>query len=173
MLVAAAPYVVGAIGWGLYIMQAPHDFMLQFGGNAAERGLPLNDPMAILHSQVAVRFLYMFGMAPDTRGFSHIKILILAVYAAGVLGVVMNREIAQPTRHSQSAAGLRRDLAGDDCAGPRGAASLPDPLCAVDDLVDRGGGRVVVGPALCTAMGAGWRAGWCWCWFKWPPPDGA
>ena len=93
LLVAAAPYVVGAIGWGLYILQAPHEFVLQFGGNAAERGLPLNDPMAILHSQIAVRFLYMFGMAPDTRGFSHIKIVILAVYAAGVLGVVMNREL--------------------------------------------------------------------------------
>ena len=94
VLVAAAPYAVGAIGWGLYILQAPHEFMLQFGGNAAERGLPLNDPMAIIHSQIVVRFLYMFGMAPDTRGFSHIKILILAAYAAGVLGVVMNREFA-------------------------------------------------------------------------------
>ena len=93
VLVAAAPYVAGAIGWGLYIMQAPHDFILQFGGNAAGRGLPVTDPMAIIHSQVVVRFLYMFGMAPDTTGFSHIKILILAAYAAGVLGVVLNREI--------------------------------------------------------------------------------
>jgi len=93
LLVAAVPYVMGAIGWGLYILQAPHEFVLQFGGNAAERGLPISDPMAILHSQIAVRFLYMFGMAPDTRGFSHIKIVILAVYAAGVLGVVMNREL--------------------------------------------------------------------------------
>jgi Dolichyl-phosphate-mannose-protein mannosyltransferase len=93
VLVAAAPYVAGAIGWGIYIMQAPHDFMLQFGGNAAERGLPITDPMAVFHSQVMVRFLYMFGMAPDTRGFSHIKILILVAYVAGVLGVVMNREL--------------------------------------------------------------------------------
>ena len=93
VLVAAAPYVAGAIGWGLYIMQAPGDFILQFGGNAAERGLPITDPMAIIHSQIMVRFLYMFGMAPDTRGFSHIKILILAAYAAGVLGVVCNREM--------------------------------------------------------------------------------
>src|SRR5450759_5255668 len=91
VLVAAAPYVVGAIGWGLYIMQAPHDFMLQFGGNAAARGLPITDPMAIIHSQIAVRFLYMFGMAPDTRGFSHIKILILAAYAAGDMCVVLSR----------------------------------------------------------------------------------
>jgi hypothetical protein len=74
-------------------MQAPGDFILQFGGNAAERGLPITDPMAIIHSQIAVRFLYMFGMAPDTRGFSHVKILILAAYAAGILGVVLNREL--------------------------------------------------------------------------------
>jgi Dolichyl-phosphate-mannose-protein mannosyltransferase len=93
VLVAAAPYVAGTIGWGLYIMQAPHDFILQLGGNAAERGLPITDPMAIFHSQVMVRFLYMFGMAPDTRGFSHIKTLILAAYAVGVLGVVLNREL--------------------------------------------------------------------------------
>ena len=32
------PYLVGAAGWGLYIRQAPHDFILQFGGNAAGRG---------------------------------------------------------------------------------------------------------------------------------------
>src|ERR1035437_4467452 len=90
---AGVPWGAGAIGGGLYIMQAPGYFILQFGGNAAERGLPITDPMAIIHSQIMVRFLYMFGMAPDTRGFSHIKILILAAYAAGVLGVVWHREI--------------------------------------------------------------------------------
>src|SRR5260370_10038387 len=88
-----APYVAGAIGWGLYIMQAPRDCIAQFGGNAAERGLPITDRMAIIHSQLVVRFLYMFGMAPDTRGFSESKILILAGYAAGVLGVVLDREV--------------------------------------------------------------------------------
>ena len=95
-------------------MKAPHDFMLQFGGNAAERGLPLNDPMAIIHSQVVVRFLQMFGMAPDTRGFSHIKILILAAYAAGVLGVLLDREIRRQRSTRSSVAGFRSDLARDD-----------------------------------------------------------
>src|ERR1035441_726091 len=32
-------------------------------------------------------------MAPDTRGFSHAKVVILAVYAAGILGALCNREI--------------------------------------------------------------------------------
>ena len=63
----------------------------------AQRGLPIADPAAIFHSQVMVRFLYMFGMAPDTRGFSHIKILILAAYAAGVLGVILNRDLRART----------------------------------------------------------------------------
>ncbi|MEO8592447.1 MAG: glycosyltransferase family 39 protein [Candidatus Solibacter sp.] len=93
VLLAGAPYLAGAAGWGLYIMQAPHDFALQLGGNAAGRGIPLTDPAAVFHSQVMVRFLYMFGMAPDTRGFSRIKIVILAVYAAGVLTVLLVREL--------------------------------------------------------------------------------
>src|SRR5664280_2797326 len=35
----------------------------------------------------------MFGMAPDTRGPSHLKVLILAVYAAGLLTALCIREI--------------------------------------------------------------------------------
>lgn len=93
VMAACLPYLVGAAGWGLYISQAPHDFILQFGGNAADRGVPLSDPVALLHGQFVERFWYMFGMAPDTRGLSHSKVLILAVYAAGVLGALLNREI--------------------------------------------------------------------------------
>src|ERR1017187_3782950 len=93
IMVAALPYLVGAAGWGLYISRAPHDFILQFGGNAADRGVPLSHPVALLYVQFVERFWHMFGMAPDTRGFSHLKVLILAVYAAGLLGALCNREI--------------------------------------------------------------------------------
>ncbi len=93
VMAACVPYLVGAAGWGLYISQAPHDFILQFGGNAAGRGVPLSDPAALLYGQFVERFWYMFGMAPDTRGLSHMKVLILAVYAAGILGALCNREI--------------------------------------------------------------------------------
>ena len=93
VMAACAPYLVGAAVWGLYILQAPHDFLLQFGGNAANRGVPLSDPAALLYSQFVKRFWHMFGMAPDTRGLSHMKVLILAVYAAGILGALCNREI--------------------------------------------------------------------------------
>jgi Dolichyl-phosphate-mannose-protein mannosyltransferase len=93
VMAACVPYLVGAAGWGLYISQAPHDFILQFGGNAAARWMPLTDPAALFHGQILERYWYMFGMAPDTRGLSHLKILILAAYAAGILGALWNREI--------------------------------------------------------------------------------
>jgi hypothetical protein len=95
MMAACVPYLVGAAGWGLYISQAPHDFILQFGGNAAGRAVPLTDPAGLLYVQFVERFWYMFGMAPDTRGLSHMKVLILAVYAAGIFGALLNREIRQ------------------------------------------------------------------------------
>jgi hypothetical protein len=94
---ALIPYLFGAAGWAIYIAQAPRDFLLQFGGNAAQRGLPLNHPLEILHSQLVVRYLYVFGFAPDTHGFSRSKVLILAVYVAGVLGVLLNRQLRSET----------------------------------------------------------------------------
>jgi len=93
VMAACVPYLVGAAGWGLYISQAPHDFILQFGGNAAARWIPLADPAALFRGQILERYWYMFGMAPDTRGLSHLKVLILAAYAAGILGALWNREI--------------------------------------------------------------------------------
>ena len=93
VMAACAPYLLGAIGWGLYIRQAPREFILQFGGNAAGRGVALRDPAALLYGQLVKRFWYMFGMAPDTRGLSHMKVLILAVYAAGILAALCNRQI--------------------------------------------------------------------------------
>ncbi len=93
LLAAATPYVLGAIAWGAYILQAPRDFLLQFGGNAADRGIPLTDPLALLHSQFVRRFWWMFGMAPDTHGLSHIKVLLLFAYAAGVVTVLLVSEL--------------------------------------------------------------------------------
>jgi hypothetical protein len=92
-MAACAPYLVGAIGWGLYIGQAPREFLLQFGGNAAGRGIPLTDPAALLYGQLVKRFWFMFGMAPDTRGLSHIKVLILATYVAGIVAALCSRQL--------------------------------------------------------------------------------
>ena len=154
-------------------MQAPHEFMLQFGGNAAERGLPLTDPMAIIHSQVVVRFLYMFGMAPDTRGFSHIKILILAAYAAGVLGVVLNREIRsqRSTRSLLLVSGvtLLVMIALDREAQHQYLIHFVLWMISLTAVA----GVSWWDRRICAAMGAGGGLGGGSAWFRWPRPDGA
>jgi hypothetical protein len=45
--------------------------------------------------QTVERYLYMFGLAPDTRGFSHMKIVVLLLYLAGLIGVLANRRIRE------------------------------------------------------------------------------
>jgi hypothetical protein len=89
---AMLPYLVGAGCWGLYIAQDPALFWSQFKGDASNRVLsgPLLD---WLRMQTEERYLYMFGLAPDTRGFSHAKILILIVYAIGVAGAIASPRV--------------------------------------------------------------------------------
>jgi 4-amino-4-deoxy-L-arabinose transferase-like glycosyltransferase len=115
--VGVLPYVIGGGLWILYISRDPSAFWAQFGGNAADRGLHLNDPMSIIHYQIVVRYLYDFGMAPDTQGFSHLKIFILMAYFGGLFYA-----IAQPA--------IRR------APGPRTlmllAAAVLVPMMAID-----------------------------------------
>ncbi len=90
---AAVPYLAGAVGWGLYIMKDLPLFLAQFGGNAAGRFLSASSPLEMVRLQIMDRYLYMFGLAPDTKGFSHLKIVILLAYAAGFVGAWANPEI--------------------------------------------------------------------------------
>src|SRR3954447_278341 len=89
---AAIPYVVGAAGWGLYIMKDPALFFSQFGGNAADR-FALISPLETLRLQITERYLNMYGFAPDTQGFSHAKIVVLIAYAAGLIGALATKDI--------------------------------------------------------------------------------
>jgi hypothetical protein len=74
-------------------MKDPSLFMAQFGGNTAGRFVSVATPLEMLRLQIMDRYLYMFGFAPDTKGFSHLKILILLAYFAGFVGAWSNREI--------------------------------------------------------------------------------
>ncbi len=92
---AMIPYVAGAAGWGLYILKDPALFLSQFGGNAAGRFASITSPLETLRLQIFERYLYMYGFAPDTQGFSHIKILVLIAYVAGLAGALSIRGIRQ------------------------------------------------------------------------------
>lgn len=85
--VAAIPYLVGAAGWGAYIAKNPAAFWIQFRGDATNRFIS-GSLLRSLWSQTVERYLYMFGLSPDTHGLSRIKILILALYVLGLVGAI-------------------------------------------------------------------------------------
>jgi 4-amino-4-deoxy-L-arabinose transferase-like glycosyltransferase len=87
-LAAAAPYLAGALGWGIYLMQ---DFALarvQFGGNAAGRFDGVRAPLTALRNEILRRYFYAFGGGPDGKGLARLKLLLLAGYAIGAVGTL-------------------------------------------------------------------------------------
>lgn len=93
-LLAAAPYLVGAAGWGLYVMQDPAAFASQFAGNAREGGrlAGFTAPFEALKAEVTKRYLVAFGMGPHAQGHSgpiQLKVVILISYVVSVLGALL------------------------------------------------------------------------------------
>jgi 4-amino-4-deoxy-L-arabinose transferase-like glycosyltransferase len=100
----AAPYLVAAAAWGLYIAQAPQLFLTQFAGNATERGPGLTQAWAALKLELGHRYAENFGMAAWTSGPARAKIAIALLYIGGAAWVVASRD-----RHSKT--GVRVVLA--------------------------------------------------------------
>jgi 4-amino-4-deoxy-L-arabinose transferase-like glycosyltransferase len=96
--VAAVPYLIGALAWGAYIAKDPVLFWAQFSNNAGGHRLISGPMLHWLKLQIDDRYFYMFGLAPDTLGLSRLKIVVLAVYAAGLAGVLFNRQIRNHER---------------------------------------------------------------------------
>jgi len=88
---AAVPYLVAAAGWGIYIAKDPALWWAQFSGNAANR-LPAGSWLW-LHKQTVDRFFYAYGLGRDSRGFAHLRIVVLALYLVGAIGVMADRKI--------------------------------------------------------------------------------
>lgn len=100
--IALIPYVVGAVAWGLYILQSPSLFVSQFVGNATAgsnnvgRLDGLTSPLSALYREITLRYLVAFGLGGHSAGTSSLvslKILILLTYAVGILGVLFTRSI--------------------------------------------------------------------------------
>jgi hypothetical protein len=102
VLIALIPYVVGSIGWGLYILKNPSLFVSQFVGNATAgnnnvgRLDGLFAPWSAVKREITLRYLVAFGMGPHSAGSSSLaalKIFILLTYLGGVLGALFTRAI--------------------------------------------------------------------------------
>jgi hypothetical protein len=84
---AATPYVAGLSAWGLYIAQAPHLFLVQFGGNAA--GQPW-EGIGSWFESIWQTYAAAYGLRTHWAGpVVHLRALILLVYLSAVAGVLM------------------------------------------------------------------------------------
>jgi hypothetical protein len=95
---AAAPYLAYAAGWGLYILQDPHLFFRQFLANAQDMGRlnMLTSPWAGFKAEVGQRYLGHFaGLSPSVPKLMRVKVLIVLVYVAAVIGSLSVRAIRQ------------------------------------------------------------------------------
>jgi hypothetical protein len=96
------PYVVGALAWGLYILQSPSLFVSQFVGNATAgtnnvgRLDGLTSPLSAVYREITLRYMVAFGLGGHSAGSSSLvslKIFILLVYAVGTFGALFTRSI--------------------------------------------------------------------------------
>ena len=91
------PYLVAMAGWSVYIAKAPQLFKLQFLGNATGRGPGPLQPWEALKLEIWHRYGENFGMASWTTGPARVKILVLALYLAGLAYVAASRNLRSRT----------------------------------------------------------------------------
>jgi 4-amino-4-deoxy-L-arabinose transferase-like glycosyltransferase len=104
LALAATPFLAGGLAWGLYILEDPASFALQFQANlvVGDRGsgLTLAHPLATLWSELDGRYLRAFGLkehSPGNQGPIYLKAFVLAVYFAAAIGALAVRRVrAQP-----------------------------------------------------------------------------
>jgi hypothetical protein len=90
----AIPYLVGAIGWGLYIAQSPHAFLAQMRANSGGR-IGILAPLQSLHNEVVGRLMPAFGFPAKSHaghvGPVWLKALSLVAYLTAILGCLVTR----------------------------------------------------------------------------------
>jgi 4-amino-4-deoxy-L-arabinose transferase-like glycosyltransferase len=103
VVLAAAPYLVGGLLWGLYILQSPHDFEAQFSWNAGYMGRlhALTAPWAGVWREITVRYGVGYGLGSHNvgnRGPIFLKSVALLAYLAGLIGCLLTPSIRRDPR---------------------------------------------------------------------------
>jgi 4-amino-4-deoxy-L-arabinose transferase-like glycosyltransferase len=82
VLLAAIPYVVGGLGWGLYIMQDPQAFWDQFSGNFLSK-VGSGAIIESFKSEITGRYMRAYGWTEGSSALSRLRIFVLLFYFAG------------------------------------------------------------------------------------------
>jgi len=93
LIVAALPYLAGALGWAVYIKGNPLVLMGMLR-DPVRFGL-ISSPWLSLRREITERYLLNFGLTSYSPSLARIELLILVAYAAGVIGSVCSRGIRQ------------------------------------------------------------------------------
>ncbi len=84
-LLAAAPFAVGALAWGLYILQAPSVFLSQFYGNVGHRVRGMASPFQSVLTEIRQRYLAYYFTLDGLAGAARLKGLVLIGYFGSLL----------------------------------------------------------------------------------------
>ncbi len=95
---ALVPYVIGAAGWGWYILKDPSAFEAQFATNATMHGRlsGFTAPLMAFWREIQGRYLMVFGLGWHSSGHEgpvYLKIFILIAFMTGLAGAIATREI--------------------------------------------------------------------------------
>lgn len=95
---AAVPYLVGAVGWGLYILEDPSAFVAQFGTNAQDSGrlVAFKTPWVGIIREFSDRYPHAFGLGANSAGHSgpiYLKSLLLIPYVAALVWAFASRGV--------------------------------------------------------------------------------
>lgn len=91
VLIALIPYIAGAIGWGLYILQDPEAFRVQFLGHVGRK--LWSDEWGFLgglRQELVRRYLFGYGIHSSGSLLTRLKIFVLLGYLLGVVVFILS-----------------------------------------------------------------------------------
>ena len=88
-LLATLPYILGAAGWGAYIMQEPETFKkIFFGSSVAGRMNGIFHPLVSIQREILLRYLQPYGWGSPSAA-ARSRTIIPLIYFGGILLALM------------------------------------------------------------------------------------
>ncbi|MCX6646556.1 MAG: glycosyltransferase family 39 protein [bacterium] len=82
IFLATIPYILGGLGWGLYIMQDPQAFWDQFSVNLLSK-IGTGSIFESFKSEITGRYMRAYGWTDGSSALSRLRIFVLLFYFAG------------------------------------------------------------------------------------------